>query len=535
MLTMALQMRTLVVVLDGIDEAAGRRATISRFIREVLVPSGLRIVCTSRPEGVELADFKPRFVILDLKPLNDKQQQQAIDFQLEQNPFGKAFAEHLMAFSTIRQEHDRVYREEAFPSAEERDRIEGFKVPNLQFIDGVETGDRDPEVRQKTASGAFVAVSSEPEPRSKYLQEPCGVLTPKTLDAIDAALAKLPSDATEEVIKEAVLQVLGGRDAESPPVKVAQKLALLVLKRRKALDPSAAPPTSKAMQRSLAYLREHVPQTTAATLWPVIVARTDQFYETIEGLLPVFLKAMHELADKVGMDRNDLVLAESLKDPVRMHEKACDDYVVDFDDWANGKVIPESCVIDMIRGRAPAGSGRVMLALLDVLTKGFEVQLDGKRATLSLLRSKNKFADGGKNEPTRFRNMTTNMILSYDGRTVVAEMQIHHAAILKLNDLLHAHPNTQKNTRTSTHIRTTRSPKTRLTTPPTTLSSYAHRMYRAAHTHNGLASSTREAESVFLAAWRSRTQREQHKHKAVSHPVRLDAIRTRSRRVELVW
>jgi len=74
-----------------------------------------------------------------------------------------------------------------------------------------------------------------------------------------------------------------------------------------------------------------------------------------------------------------------------------------------------------------------------VLTNGFEVEVDGKKATLSLLRSKNKFADGGKNEPTRFRNMTSNMILSYDGRTVIAEMQIHHIAILAFNELADAH------------------------------------------------------------------------------------------------
>ena len=60
-------MRALVIVLDGIDEAAGRRDSISSFVRDVLVLSGLRVVCTSRPESVRVQEFASRFVILDLK------------------------------------------------------------------------------------------------------------------------------------------------------------------------------------------------------------------------------------------------------------------------------------------------------------------------------------------------------------------------------------------------------------------------------------------------------------------------------------
>ena len=51
-----------VVVLDGIDEAARLRSAVTRFVLEVLVPLGLRVVCTSRPEGVDFDDFK-RFVL----------------------------------------------------------------------------------------------------------------------------------------------------------------------------------------------------------------------------------------------------------------------------------------------------------------------------------------------------------------------------------------------------------------------------------------------------------------------------------------
>ena len=81
-LTMALELRTLVLVLDGIDEAAERRKTISSFVCDVLAPAGVRLVCTSRPEGVRLKDFAARFVIFNLKPLSDEQQRQALRQQL---------------------------------------------------------------------------------------------------------------------------------------------------------------------------------------------------------------------------------------------------------------------------------------------------------------------------------------------------------------------------------------------------------------------------------------------------------------------
>ena len=44
----------------------------------------LRLVCTSRPEGVRLKDFAAHFVIFNLKPLSDEQQRQALRQQLEE-------------------------------------------------------------------------------------------------------------------------------------------------------------------------------------------------------------------------------------------------------------------------------------------------------------------------------------------------------------------------------------------------------------------------------------------------------------------
>ena len=201
----------------------------------------------------------------------------------------------------------------------------------------------------------------------------------------------------------------------------------------------APPPADAQKRRAYDHLKSAAPETTAAMLWPRIVARTDQIYETVEDLLPVFQVAVRALASKVGLADGDLMFAPGLKDPVRLHEKAMDDYVLDFDDWDDAKVIPESCVIDPIRGSALCSDGGPIFRLPEELDRGFETEVDGKTARLTLLRCKNKFANGGKSVPTRFRNVLTNIILQYDGRRVFTELQIHHRAIKEFNEASHAH------------------------------------------------------------------------------------------------
>eukprot|EP00966_Prymnesium_polylepis_P271540 6273580-Prymnesium_polylepis.1 len=439
MLTMALEMRALVVVLDGIDEAAGRRDIISSFVRDALVPYGLRVVCTSRPEGVDIEEFKEHFVIVDLKPLSDDQQKQAIEMQLKLNPFGKTFSENLLRFCEIRKEHDRIYREFAFPTAGERDRIESFEVPNLQFLNG-KGGKRDGNMRQKTRDGKFCTAQTHVFGQlmsSSYLRKLCATLTPSVLAKLDEML-----DAGALLAEKDELKVRIGRllsiNPDDHAVDVANRLVLLVHKRRQVLDPSKEPPKTEAGKRALEYVRARASQTTVATLWPCIATRTDQIYATIEDLLPIFHGLMEMLIMDAGLDvKKDLMLARGLKDPVRTHEKALDDYIHDFDDFTDDiRVIPEACVIDMLRGRALCPDGSHMIVLLEMLSKGYERVLRGTKAKLSLLRAKSKMHH---EDPTHFRCIVTNLILSYDGVTTIAELQIHHSKILEYNDIAHAH------------------------------------------------------------------------------------------------
>ena len=120
-------------------------------------------------------------------------------------------------------------------------------------------------------------------------------------------------------------------------------------------------------------------------------------------------------------------------DPVRIHEKAQDDYADRFHD----EVLAEACVADVLRSRVVCTSGTAMLHFIELLAKGFEHEIEGgEKALLEIVRLKNKM---GTDDPTHFRNMLCNLKLSFRGAVTFVEMQAHHRAILKHNDTSHAH------------------------------------------------------------------------------------------------
>ena len=125
-----------------------------------------------------------------------------------------------------------------------------------------------------------------------------------------------------------------------------------------------------------------------------------------------------------------------LKDPIRLHEKAIDDYGGRFDDG----VLPEACVTDVLRARAIFTEARRFRRLAAVLAKGYRLELDGRTYRLELLRGKNKFK---ALDPTHFRCLLYNVWLSVEWvdeggvprrQRALCELQAHHLLVLKHND-----------------------------------------------------------------------------------------------------
>ncbi|CAE7204717.1 prsA [Symbiodinium natans] len=123
MLEQAFEMRSLIVMLDGIDEAANMKLAVEEFVTKTLVLMGVPLLVTSRPEGIRKRLYSRDFVIMNLQPLSGEQQQKIIEKQLQQN----AFFKHLVAFSRARQAQEEAFRQ-SFPSRAEREALQ--QLPN---------------------------------------------------------------------------------------------------------------------------------------------------------------------------------------------------------------------------------------------------------------------------------------------------------------------------------------------------------------------------------------------------------------------
>ena len=101
-LRQALAARRALVLLDGLDEAGGRRAEIESHVAHVLAPQGHLLLCTSRPAGIDDERFAA-FHRLHLRPLSEEQQRQALGQRL-----GAAAGVELLSYVRERMPRDQT-------------------------------------------------------------------------------------------------------------------------------------------------------------------------------------------------------------------------------------------------------------------------------------------------------------------------------------------------------------------------------------------------------------------------------------------
>ena len=81
----------------------GERAAVEEFLHYELVPSGNRVVVTSRPTGVNRELYDRYWVVIELLPLTNELQRKVIKMQMR----GSLFFDHLMTL--VRQPHRVTY------------------------------------------------------------------------------------------------------------------------------------------------------------------------------------------------------------------------------------------------------------------------------------------------------------------------------------------------------------------------------------------------------------------------------------------
>lgn len=199
--------------------------------------------------------------------------------------------------------------------------------------------------------------------------------------------------------------------------RLLTQLGLLALKGQRAVG-DGSPPNAKG-------------------LWHEICACTDQVYVMCEAMEAPFRRVCELLLKECEQDpreafgRYTALEDGGLKDPVRLHEKACDDYVGRFADG----VLPEACVTDVLRARAIFTEARRFRKLASVLSRGYRLEIDGKTYRVELLRGKNKFRTL---DPTHFRCLLYNLWLTVEWteggairrQRALCELQVKHRLVL---------------------------------------------------------------------------------------------------------
>ena len=374
MVTCALAARAAIVLLDGVDEAAGARDEVARMVLD-LARGGHRVVATTRPEGVRLSTFaRDDFCIADLAPLTDAQQRRAMACLLGDDPF----FEHLLAFSTIRERQDDIYKN--FATEEERARLEAF----------------DEVDRTRTASGAF-------DPGLRVLagavqqRAPGEQLRSAVLRDLDSFLAAAEFDQGAEAVATRAVEACATACNHLSVRDTVERLFLL--RERREEDHRA--------------------------LWARIALCCDDVFAAAEVAKPAF----DALCTKLGEDTKCPVKIAPLKDPVRVHEKATNDYKDRFDDGAPA----EACLTDLLRARIEADTAADLDRVVTLLACG----LSTSGATLELVRLKNRCKHA---TPSHFRFFLLNLQLTVEGeKLLVVEIQLHSRELLNYNNQADSH------------------------------------------------------------------------------------------------
>ncbi|KOO22124.1 leucine rich repeat -containing protein, partial [Chrysochromulina tobinii] len=555
MLIQAFEMRALIVLIDGVDEAAGLRDEIEYFIHQELVPSGNRVLVTSRPEGVNTAKYKGRFVIMNLNALSNEQQRAAVSVQMH----GSEFFEHLLSLGEVRKKLDEVY--DKFRDSTQHDLEElvapcRFLLPGMLkeqerpydpkerqhiLVAEVTVSDSDAELAAALAalqssqsiqssaaatagaaslpsllapsteganavapSGAAAVNTSTPSsagvsdtagttcnstaataattatalttvpaavpvleevvqtvvtytyrivrkrplppntaPKSLTLHAinrtllmgrtgqaaaPDSNAQETTLDLVDQVVSTVPPQAHRSMYESAMRSAMGELAHLTPASrKVAMELGLM-LRKEALVNPDRASRSRRAKRAAKSDESGNQSGGQAAALWNRIMERTDEVYLAAEELSGTFRKVVELLAHEEGHRATRQVELPAYKDPVRLVAKAQEEYSTRFSDGG----LPEACVTDVVRARVKCQTGpQAHLLLARICRASGVLEVDTKEALVlvELFDLANKFHDL---DPTHFRYATCTLKLTYQGKALFGEVEVHVTRIAQI-------------------------------------------------------------------------------------------------------
>ena len=484
LLLLAYDMRALAILVDGVDEAAGMRDLIEAFVHYELVTSGNRLVVTSRPEGVDLDDYKAKFVVMNLKELSQEQQRNVIQMQLQ----GNMFFEHLVMLGECRRELDARYKR-AFPSDGLQREVEALGMRDVDgdgILDANLTKEYDaaegaPAAEPPGVGGALDAAgeahASAPPARATRtpltrrrlsldsqqglqtwmaealpeLQKPVKsaylsamnrtfmspvsfnrtMIAASLLDLLDVEIRSVPSPCTKAQLHNAITLI-----DEAPPRGEGGRLE----------------PTLREAITQLALLRKlplpggrrgaKAAPIPASGLWSQVVKCTDALYVAFHQLEPSIQYAVGRLAAACGVGELALHFDEGLGEwlPGTAEAEAELVYRDPVSLWLDctyaGANEPTDEPPPAWCGtvRIQAGSGEACKELLKLLLTSPEYELaDGLgegRVGLTMLGMRNGFSPES-HHPTHLRSAVCHMLVRTEERHTVVAIHIEHRDLIE--------------------------------------------------------------------------------------------------------
>ena len=234
----------------------------------------------------------------------------------------------LLEVSEVRTAHDKCYREKAVPSTDDRAFLEhGIAKKDDFFVDdGKER--RNPKMRHHGTDGELVTFVDMSALRSKEMKTMCKFFSQQRLKALDMFLMTVPVNGYEQQISDwdgGELDVgeraATGSEERKKELQYARSLALLVRKRQEEAKTFRSEKLEKlsslynrfsGTQLAPAVLHQDIPiPTTAETLWPHIVQRTDAIFDVSEQFLDVFKQTLDKLKQRLAEQMYDTERLES--------------------------------------------------------------------------------------------------------------------------------------------------------------------------------------------------------------------------------
>ena len=161
------------------SQAASMKLAVEDYVTKTLVPMGVPLLVTSRPEGIRKRLYSRDFVIMNLKPLSQDQQHKIIEKQLQQNDFFK----HLMALSAARKDQEEIFKNHFSPENLQELQSLLAKEPAAQSVPSSLSAETDHEVLAAVFFCLAVRLLSEAALDQRALQLPLAGHTAGTAES----------------------------------------------------------------------------------------------------------------------------------------------------------------------------------------------------------------------------------------------------------------------------------------------------------------------------------------------------------------